>query len=42
MACLNHGTNVGGDAYMEDPDYYATCARWHAGLVSRLGGRFRL
>src|SRR5262245_42302085 len=32
MACLNHGVNVGSAAYVQDPDYYSACARWHAEL----------
>lgn len=32
-ACLNHGTNVGSAAYIQNPDYFAACARWHAELT---------
>ena len=31
-AALNHGTNVGSAAYIQNPDYFAACARWHADL----------
>ena len=33
FACLNYGVNVGGAAYMQNPDYFAACARWHAELT---------
>jgi hypothetical protein len=33
MAWLNHGVNVGGAAYMQAPNYFDACARWHAELT---------
>jgi hypothetical protein len=33
MACLNHGVNVGSAGYLQNPDYFAACARWHAELT---------
>jgi hypothetical protein len=33
LACLNHGVNIGGAAYMKDPNYFDACARWHAELT---------
>ena len=32
-ACLNHGTNVGSATYIQNPDYFAACSRWHAELT---------
>jgi hypothetical protein len=35
-ATLNHGTNVGSAAYIQNPDYFAACVRWHAELTPQL------
>ena len=33
LACLNHSVNVGGAVYLQAPNYFDACARWHAELT---------
>ena len=33
FASLNHGVNVGSAGYLQNADYFAACARWHAELT---------
>ena len=33
-ACLAHGTNVGSAAYLERPDCFNACIRWHSELTT--------